>query len=112
MQPKFLWSVLIVAISLSYWASTSGQARQLRVFGSVTSVGSADDAASNVSIGDVDGDRDLDLIIVKGRHQAGGLQLLLNDGRGRFTSTEIATTPDNSYAAPFIDVDGDGHLDV
>jgi len=70
-----------------------------------------------LALGDVDGDRDLDLFVGRGNgHSAGpgaANQLLLNDGRGRFSvASGFPVDADNATAAAFADVDRDNDLDL
>jgi len=66
-----------------------------------------------VSIGDVDGDRKLDLVLIKGRHWPGMSRVLLGDGRGHFpTAYDLTDTRYRSYSGNLVDIDGDGALDV
>src|ERR1043165_8554466 len=44
------------------------------------------DTSANVSIGDVNGDGKLDLVLIKGRHWPGMTRVLLGDGRGQFAT--------------------------
>ncbi len=68
--------------------------------------------SANVSMGDLDGDGDLDLVLAKGRHTPLLDKVLINDGRGRFTASDLGPTPDRTYTAALADLDGDGDLDV
>ena len=71
-----------------------------------------------VALGDVDGDHDLDLFVANTRgssDDAGGAInfLYLNDGSGHFSRQrtsilESTSTTCESYAAAFLDFDGDG----
>jgi hypothetical protein len=70
------------------------------------------DRTANVSMGDLDGDGDLDLVLAKGRHQPQIDRVLLNDGRGGFTASDLGPTSDRSYAAVLADIDGDRDLDA
>jgi hypothetical protein len=65
-----------------------------------------------VTLGDVDGDGDLDLVLAKGRHVGSSSRLLINNGAGRFTATDIGVASDRSYGAAVADVDGDKDLDI
>ena len=69
--------------------------------------------------GDVDGDGDLDLIFANVRlfvpDAVRQNRLLLNDGSGRFTDATARRLPaddQSSLDADFVDLDGDGDLDV
>ena len=75
-------------------------------------VGAADRNASGCALADVDGDRDLDLIVVA---IGGPNTLFLNDGTGRFTQqghdAGLSSTAGSTTIA-VADVDGDGDLDL
>ena len=77
------------------------------------SLNSALDTSANVSIGDINGDGTLDVLLVNGRHSAGRSQVMLGDGHGHFP-TVYPLTADRyrSYSGQLVDLDGDGHLDV
>ena len=71
------------------------------------------DESANVSIGDLNGDGNLDIVLVKGRHSPALDRVLFGDGRGGFpTSHDLGTVPDRSYSGRLVDIDGDGDLDV
>jgi hypothetical protein len=71
------------------------------------------ETSANVSIGDLNGDRHLDIVLAKGRHWPLVDRVLLNDGHGRFpVAHDLGETADRSYSAPLVDIDGDGDLDV
>src|SRR5215204_4335454 len=71
----------------------------------------AEDSA-NVSMGDLDGDGDLDLVLAKGRHTPILDRVLINDGKGHFTASDLGPTADRTYTAALADLDGDHDLDV
>ncbi len=66
----------------------------------------------NVSLGDLDGDGDLDVIVARGEHWSLVNLVLLNDGDGLFERHSLDAIADPSYSAVLADVQGDGHLDV
>ena len=68
--------------------------------------------SANVSLGDLDGDGDLDIVLAKGRHTPIRDRVLLNDGRGGFVASDLGPTADRTYTAALGDLDGDGDLDV
>src|SRR5262249_56722789 len=62
-----------------------------------------------IALGDVDGDGDLDAVTANPNSPN---QLLINDGTGHFTPTEMTITPSRSVDIALGDVNGDDHLDV
>ena len=71
------------------------------------------ETSANVSIGDVDGDGRLDIVLVKGRHWPLRDRVLLGDGAGHFKpGYDLGTASDRSYSGRLVDLDGDGDLDV
>ena len=71
------------------------------------------ETSANVSIGDVNGDGLLDIVLVKGRHWPLRDRVLLGDGAGHFKAGyDLGTASDRSYSGRLVDVDGDGDLDV
>ena len=71
--------------------------------------------SANVSAGDLDAMYgDLDLVLAKGRSTPLVDEIILNDGKGRFTATDLGpTTGARTYSAVLAGRrDGDGDLDV
>ena len=70
------------------------------------------DWSLDVALGDVDADRDLDILVA---NFTGQNELYLNDGSGVFenaTATHLPADSDSSLGIALGDVDGDGDLDV
>ena len=67
--------------------------------------------ATGAALADLDGDKDLDLII---NSVAGGTALLWNDGRGHFSPKSAPTLnlPKGGMSLALADIDGDGDLDL
>jgi hypothetical protein len=83
-----------------------------RSFSTVISLETTSEESANVSMGDLDGDGDLDLVLAKGRHTPLVDRVLLNDGSGSFVASDLGPIADRTYTAALADVDGDGDLDV
>ena len=58
----------------------------------IGSLGDAEERTASISIGDVDSDGDLDLVVANGRHWAGQNKIFLNDGKGSF-GTSASSAP-------------------
>jgi hypothetical protein len=65
-----------------------------------------------VNIGDLNGDGLLDIVLGKGRHWPLFNRILLNDGKGGFSASNLGTAADRTYSAALADIDGDGDLDI
>ena len=71
------------------------------------------ETTANASLGDLDGDGDLDIVLAKGRHWPLPDLVLLNDGQGGFSQRHpLGTESDRSYTAALVDLDGDKDLDM
>jgi hypothetical protein len=68
--------------------------------------------SANVSMGDLNGDGNLDIVLAKGRHTPLVDRVLINDGRGRFPVAQDLGGADRSYSAGLVDLDVDGDLDI
>jgi len=90
-------------------ASTSRFPQFERVFELETAAATS----ANVSIGDVNRDGNLDLVLAKGRHWPLVDRVLLGDGRGHTTAAyDLGNASDRTYSGLLVDLDGDGDLDV
>jgi hypothetical protein len=97
--------VPVVALTLSAPAD-------IRAFKTAINLETTSEDSANVSMGDLDSDGDLDIVLAKGRHTPILDRVLINDGKGRFTASDLGPTADRTYTAALADLDGDGDLDV
>jgi hypothetical protein len=71
------------------------------------------ETSANVSIGDLNGDGALDIVLAKGRHWPLIDRVLINDRSGGFRAAhDLGEVADRSYSVTLTDVDRDGDLDV
>jgi len=70
------------------------------------------ETSASVSVGDLNHDGHLDIVLGKDRHWPLLDRVLLGDGKGHFTGHDLGDTPDRTYSAALADVDRDGNLDV
>ena len=73
--------------------------------------------ASSPQAGDVDGDGDIDIVVVSAyndwaRKDAQSLAWLQNDGNQRFTMRDLSNTPTHLLTLAIADLNGDGRLDL
>jgi len=119
-----LFAGLGIAASITAWTAPGhgGNRGAVRVApGSATSpsfdrvllLETTSETSANVSVGDVNGDGNLDLVLAKGRHWPLVDRVLLGDGRGHIlVAYNLGDTADRSYCGRLVDLDGDGDLDV
>ena len=102
----------LIACALIALRAPTGQDNTLRSFDRVLLLESTSETSASVSIGDVDGNGTLDLVLAKGRHWPLNNRILRNDGKGRFATADLADAADRTYSAALADLDGDGDLDL
>jgi hypothetical protein len=102
----------LIGCALIALRAATGQGDTLRSFDRVLLLESTSETSANVSIGDVDGNGTLDVVLAKGRHWPLNNLILRNDGHGQFTAENLADAPDRTYSAALADLDGDRDLDI
>ena len=108
-----MWPVFVVFILFLTLPGVGGQrGGASRNFETVINLETTSEDSANVSMGDLDRDGDLDLVLAKGRHTPLLDRVLLNDGKGGFVASNLGPTADRTYTAALADIDGDGDLDV
>jgi hypothetical protein len=102
---------LVIAMVLLAVTSVTSQGTR-REYSKSLQLETTSETSANVSMGDLDGDGDLDLVLAKGRHWPLVNRVLLNDGRGGFVASDLAPGADRSYSTVLADLDGNGTLDL
>jgi hypothetical protein len=88
-------------------------AASVRSFDQATPLETVSETTANASLGDLNGDGNLDIVLAKGRHWPLPDVVLFGDGKGHFTpGPPLPNRPDRSYSAPLADLNGDGTLDM
>jgi hypothetical protein len=109
MSARTLIAVLAAAAAAVVPAAQTGLPR----FDRMLLLETASETSANVSIGDVNGDGKLDLVLAKGRHWPLRDRVLIGDGKGGITSAyDLSAIADRSYSGRLADLDADGDLDV
>ncbi len=92
--------------------AAEAQTVQTRSFSRVTLLEEKGETSASVSVGDLNGDGLTDIVLAKGRHWPLHDRILLNDGKGGFTASNLSDEPDRTYSAALADIDLDGDLDI
>ncbi len=85
---------------------------EMRSFERMQLLETTSETSASVSLGDIDRDGDLDIILAKGRHWPLRNLVLRNDGKATFTTEAIGDSADRTYTAALADLNGDGTLDL
>ena len=93
-------------------AAPFARSAEIRVFDRVQLLETKGETSASVSLGDIDRDGDLDIVLAKGRHWPLDNLILRNDGKGNFTTAKLPAEADRTYSAALADLDGDGSLDL
>jgi hypothetical protein len=114
--PSWL-SLVVCVLALTLLVRTKGQVTPVpkdvyRSFDRVLLLEEKGETSAGVNIGDLNGDGRLDIVLGKGRHWPLFNRVLLNDGKGGFTASNLGTAPDRTYSAALADLDRDGDLDI
>lgn len=69
--------------------------------------------SANASIGDLNGDGHLDIVLAKGRHWPVPSRIFFGDGKGNFTpGPSLPSQATKTYSASLADMTKSGHLDI
>lgn len=105
--------LVTAALFAQPFTGTALAAQEDRTFRPLRSLGSGSELSASISLGDVNGDGALDVVVANGRHWPGQNRIYLNDGRAAFTlARPLGQEQAGSYAVPLADLDGDGDLDI
>src|SRR5258706_16181370 len=94
-------TVLVVQVAGARLAQTGAGTGSMGLphFDRVLLLEATSETSANVSIGDVNGDGNLDIVLAKGRHWPLVDRVLLNDGHGRFpVAHNLGGAADRSYS--------------
>ncbi len=93
--------------------TTNNEQIQLRRFDSVIVLETKSETSANISFADLDGDKDLDIVLAKGRHWPLFNKLFFNNGKGEFSApADLGTKPNKTYSTVLADLDKDGDMDI
>ncbi len=109
---RWLAATAILTLCATGSAAMARQTSAHRVFERVLLLESTSETSASVSLGDIDGNRTLDMVLAKGRHWPLVDMIMRNDGAGHFSAEPLAELPDRTYSAALADLDGDGDLDI
>ena len=107
--PRPLVTALLALVALPLTAPAPAE---LRSYDRVLLLESVSETSASVSLGDIDGNGTLDVVLAKGRHWPLDNLILRNDGKGNFTTSKLPAAADRTYSAALADLDGDGTLDL
>lgn len=110
---KISFIVIFVGAASGVFAQKNNTVSKYPDFDRTLLLESKSDTTANVSLGDLDGDGHLDILLVKGRHWPIVDKILLGDRRGNIRKTyDLGSVADRSYTGVLADFNGDGSLDI
>ncbi|MBX2875960.1 MAG: VCBS repeat-containing protein [Saprospiraceae bacterium] len=112
-QISFTSILSLVTLGLALQIQASAQTHQFyNPRGYFYSLGTAKHRTASISMGDVDGDGDLDAVVANGRHWPEQNYVFILTKRGYKIAQPLGVNLSTTYAVPLADLDGDGDLDI
>ena len=108
-RPRYFSSAAMLLLLVTACPASSADAR---TFERIKLLEEKGGTSASVSLGDIDRDGDLDIVLARGRHWPLDNLILRNDGKGNFTSSKLPSEADRTYSAALADLDGNGSLDL
>jgi hypothetical protein len=94
-------------------AEQSGAAANSRRSFEIVPLETVSETTANASVGDVNGDGHLDIVLAKGRHWPLASVVLFGDGKGHFSpGPALPSPPSRSYTGALADIMKRGRLDI
>lgn len=85
----------------------------IRRFDSMIVLENKSETSANISFADLDGDKDLDIVLTKVRHWPLFNKLFFNKGKGEFSvPADLGKKPNKIYSTVVADLDKDGDMDI
>jgi hypothetical protein len=109
------WSIFHTKAVYKLTSQTEGKsfrAGDLRSF-EIVPLETVSETSANASIGDLNGDGYLDIVLAKGRHWPVPSRVFFGDGKGNFTpGPNLPSKATKTYSASLADMTKSGHLDM
>src|SRR5882762_7246880 len=103
----------VLAVAFVAFAGGQSLGQRIPSFDRAIALEEKAETTANASLGDLDGDGDLDIVLAKGRHWPLVNLVLLNDGKGHFNQRHNGRDrADRTYTEALADLDGDGDIDM